>query len=153
MAEAIFSNEGVLTLEDDTATAVPIAGIRDVEIIPGYETAELYTADSTFRDTVKQYEHSVEVNITYANFDIDAANEWLGGEGASASQSTDTSDPTLFNVEFVSQSADNTFERTAVAEQVVFPDFPVVSATQDEFEEFDLSGTGSQIGDLSDTGP
>jgi hypothetical protein len=152
MAEAVFSNEGVLTVENDSGTAVPIAGIRDVTITPGYETAELYTADSTFRDTVKQYEHSVEVEITYANFDIDAAQEWLGGEGATATASTDTNDPTLFSVEFVSQSADGGFERTAAAEKVVFPDFPVVSSTQDEFEEFDLSGTGKTV-ELTDSTP
>jgi hypothetical protein len=152
MAEAVFSNEGVLTVENDSGTAVPIAGIRDVTITPGYETAELYTADSTFRDTVKQYEHSVEVEITYANFDIEAAQEWLGGEGATATASTDTNDPTLFSVEFVSQSADGSFERTAAAEKVVFPDFPVVSGTQDEFEEFDLSGTGKTV-ELTDSTP
>jgi hypothetical protein len=151
MAEAIFSNVGVLTVQDDSATAVPIAGIRDVEIIPGYETTELYTMDSTFRDAVKQYEHTVEVNITYANFDIPAAQQWLGGEGATATASQDTEDPTLFNVEFVSTSADGTFERTAVAEKVVFPTFPVVSATQDEFEEFDLSGSGRTLSQLADT--
>lgn len=150
MAEAIFSNVGVLSVEDGGATAVPIAGIRDVEIIPGYETTELYTIDSTFRDAVKQYEHSVEVSITYANFDIEAAQQWLGGEGATATASADTEDPTLFNVEFVSQSADGTFERTAVATKVVFPSFPIVSASQDEFEEFDLSGSGRTV-ELSDS--
>jgi hypothetical protein len=151
MAEAIFSNVGVLTLQNGTGADVPIAGIRDVEIIPGYETAELYTIDSTFRDAVKQYEHSVEVNISYANFDIPAAQEWLGGEGATATASTDTEDPTLFTVQFVSESADGTFERTAAAVDVVFPEFPIVQATQDEFEEFDLSGTGAKVETLTDT--
>jgi hypothetical protein len=151
MAEAIFSNVGVLSVENSTGTEVPIAGIRDVEIIPGYETTELYTIDSTFRDAVKQYEHSVEVNITYANFDIEAAQQWLGGEGTTATASTDTEDPTLFTVQFVSESADGTFERTAAATKVVFPQFPLVQATQDEFEEFDLSGSGRIVETLTDT--
>jgi hypothetical protein len=153
MAEAIFSNVGVLSVENSTGTVVPIAGIRDVEVVPGYETTELYTIDSTFRDAVKQYEHSVEVNITYANFDIPAAQEWLGGEGATATASTDTEDPTLFTVEFVSESADGTFQRTAAVTKVVFPDFPVVQASQDEFEEFELSGTGRILESLTDTTP
>ncbi len=151
MAEPIFSNTGVLTVETDTGTSVPIAGIRDVEIIPGYETTELYTMDSTFRDAVKQYEHTVEVNITYANFDIAASQEWLGGDGATATASTDTEDPTLFSVEFVSPSADGSVERTVKAEKIVFPSFPLVQSTQDEFEEFDLSGSGRTVSDLSDT--
>jgi hypothetical protein len=152
MAEAIFSNAGVLTVENSSGTAVPIAGIRDVEVIPGYETTQLYTADSTFRDSVKQYEHDVEVNITYANFDVEAAQEWLGGEGSTATASTDTNDPTLFTVQFVSPSADGTFERTAAVTNVIFPDFPLVQATQDEFEEFELSGSGRIVESLTDTG-
>jgi len=107
--------------------------------------------DSSFRDTVKRYEHNVNVEITYAKFSVEAAQEWLGGEGATATASQDDSDPALFSIEDVTPSADGTFERTAVVENVVFPEFPVVEGSYGEYEEWDLSGSGRQLSDFSDT--
>jgi len=150
-AESIWSNARTLSIQNSADESVPIAGIQEVSIVPAYEHEELYTMDSSFRDTVKRFEHNVNVEITYAKFAPDAAQEWLGGEGATATASQDDSDPALFTIDDVTPSSDGTFERTAVVENVVFPEFPVVEGSYGEYEEFDLSGSGRQLSDLSDT--
>lgn len=151
MAQPVFGDSLVLSVTNSSGTSVPIAGIREVTITPAYETTELYTLDSTFRESVKQYEHNVNVDITYAKFDIGAAQEWLGGEGSTATASQDTTDPTLFQIEAVSTADDGSFERTVSVADVVFPEFPVVDASMGEFEEYDLSGSGREVDSLSDT--
>lgn len=148
---AMWTNSKVLTVQNEADTDVPIAGIREVTITPAYETTELYTIDSTFREDVKRYEHNVNVEITYANFSLELAQEWLGGEGSTATASQDSADPTLFAIQDVHTSADGGFERTTAVEDVIFPEFPVVDGSYGEFEEYGLTGSGSQISDLSDT--
>lgn len=151
--EAYWINDGALTVTnaaDDSDVA--IAGLRGITITPAYETNELYTADSTFRDTVKQYNHNVNVEIDYAFFSIDAAKQWLGGQGTTtATSSSDTSDPMLFNIERVDPSVDDTFERTVSVINVVFPEFPVIDGSMDEFEEYGLSGSGEKVDNFADT--
>ncbi len=153
--DPIFFNDGVLTVDTQGAAAVGdddlIAGIRGITITPGYETNELYTADSAFRETVKQYEHSVAVEIDTVDFDVTMAQEWLGGDGSTATASTDTSDPQLFKIELVSPNADGSLERTVAVEKIVFPEMPIVDGSQDEFEEYNLSGTGRSVTQLEDT--
>jgi len=149
--EAMWSNAKVLSITNAAATDVPIAGIRDVTITPAYEHAELYTIDSTFREDVKRYEHNVNVEITYANFSLDLVQEWLGGEGSTATASQDSDDPALFQIEDVHTSAHGGFERTASVTDVVIPELPVVEASYGEFEEYSLSGSGKKIENLADT--
>ena len=149
--DAFWSNDLVLSVQNETDENVPVAGIRGVEIIAANETQELYTMDSTFREAVRQFEHNVNVEITYAMFSMDLAQEWLGGGGASATGSQDTSEPALFAIEAVSESVDGSIERTVGVADVVFPEMPIVQATQDEFEEWDLSGSGREITQLEDT--
>jgi len=152
MAEdAIWSGSGVLTVENSTGSAVPIAGIQDAVITPAYEHEELYTLDSVLRETVKRYEHNVNVEITYAKFDPAAAQEWLGGEGSTATASQDTNDPALFNIEDVATSADGEYERTVVADKVAIPEFPILSKSYGEYEEWDLTGSGREISQIEDT--
>jgi hypothetical protein len=149
--EAMWSNARVLSMQNESDTDVPIAGIRDVVITPAYEHTELYTIDSTFREDVKRYEHNVNVEITYANFSLDLAQEWLGGEGSTATASQDSADPALFAIEDVHTSADGGFQRTTAVGDVVFPEFPAIDASYGEFEEYNLTGSGKQLTDLSDT--
>ena len=78
--EAMWSNARTLSVQNSTDETVPIAGIRDVTITPAYEHTELYTMDSSFRESVKRYEHNVNVDITYAKFSMELAQEWLGGD-------------------------------------------------------------------------
>jgi hypothetical protein len=150
-ADAIWSGSATLTVKTDGGTSIPIAGLQELEIIPGYEHEELFTLDSTFRENVKRYEHNVSVDITYAKFDVTAAQEWLGGEGATATASQDTNDPELFRIEDVSESADGEYVRDTVVKKVHFPEFPILSKSYGEFEEWDLSGTGRTVGNLEDT--
>lgn len=149
--EAIWANARTLSVQNTAGTSVPIAGIREVTITPAYETTKLYTMDSTFRGSVKQYEHNVNVEITYAKFSLELAQEWLGGEGSTATASQDTADPTLFDIEDVSPSADGGFERTTSVTDVVFPEFPVIDGSYGEYEEWGLTGSGKQIDNLADT--
>lgn len=150
--EGMWSNSGALTFTDPADDSeVLFAGVREVSITPAYEHSELYTIDSDFRETVKRYEHNVNVEITYAKFSIEFAQEWLGGEGATATASQDGSDPMKFDLENVTPSADGGFERTTQVTDVVFPELPLDSATYGEYEEYDLTGSGRTIGNLADT--
>lgn len=150
--EAIWSNSGALTWTDPADDSeILFAGVREVSITPAYEHSELYTIDSNHRDAVKRYEHNVNVEITYAKFSLEFAQEWLGGEGSTATASQDSSDPMKFDLENVTPSADGGFERTTQVTDVVIPELPLDSATYGEFEEYSLTGSGRTIGDLSDT--
>ena len=149
--EAVWSNSRVLSVQNSADETVPIAGIREVTITPAYEHTELYTMDSSFRESVKRYEHNVNVEITYAKFSVELAQEWLGGEGATATGSQDDSDPTLFAIEDVTPSADGGFERTTAVADVVFPEFTMVDGSYGEYEEWSLSGSGREITQLEDT--
>jgi len=150
--EGIWSNSGALTFTDPSDDSeILFAGVRDVTITPAYEHTELYTIDSTFRDAVKRYEHNVNVEITYAKFSVEFAQEWLGGEGATATASQDDADPMKFNLENITPSSDGGFERTTQVTDVVFPELPLDSASYGEFEEYDLTGSGRTVGQLEDT--
>lgn len=142
--ETVWGNARVLTVTNTSGTDIPIAGLREVTITPAYEHTELYTMDSNHRENAKRYEHNVNVEITYAKFSIDMVQEWLGGEGSTATASQDTSDPTLFDIEDVSQ-ADGQIERTTAVEDVIIPEFPVVEGTYGEFEEYGISGSGKTV--------
>jgi hypothetical protein len=146
----MWSNARVLSVQNSADTSVPIAGIREVTITPADEIQELYTMDSNFRENVKRYEHNVNVEITYAKFSLDLVQEWLGGEGSTATASQDSSDPTLFAIEDVSQSADGSFERTTAVTDVVIPEFPVIDGSYGEFEEYGITGTGRTV-EVTDT--
>jgi len=149
--EAMFSNAAVITFTDSSDSEILVAGIREYSVTPAYEHAQLYTIDSAFRESVKRYEHDVNVEITYANFSVEFAQEWLGGEGATATASQDDTDPMLFNIESVTPSEDGGFERTTDVTDVVFPEFPFDQISYGEYEEYSLTGTGRTIGNLEDT--
>jgi hypothetical protein len=150
--EGMWSNSLALTFTDPSDDSeILFAGVRDVSITPSYEHTELYTLDSTNRAAVKRYEHNVAVEITYAKFSLAFAQEWLGGEGATATATQDSADPMKFNLETITPSEDGGFERTTAVENVVFAELPLDSATYGEFEEYDLSGSGRQITSLTDS--
>jgi len=150
--DGIWSNSAAITFEDPADDSeILVAGVREYSVVPGYEHEELFTIDSTFRETVKRYEHNVSVEITYAKFSVAFAQEWLGGAGATATASQDDSDPMLFNIESITPSADGTFERTTEVTDVHFPEFPLDQVSYGEYEEYDLTGTGRTVGQLEDT--
>jgi len=150
--EGMWFNDGVLTFTDPADDSeILFAGVREVSITPAYEHTELYTIDSSFRDAVKRYEHNVNVEITYAKFSMEFVQEWLGGPGATATASQDTSDPMKFDLENVTTSESGGFERTTKVTDVVFPEIPLESGTYGEFEEYSLTGSGRTIGNIADT--
>jgi hypothetical protein len=150
--EAIWSNSAALTVEDPADDSeILFAGVREYSVTPAYEHTNLYTIDSTFREAVKRYEHDVNVEITYAKFSLEFAQEWLGGEGSTATASQDSSDPMKFNLVNVTPSADGGFERTTEVADVVFPELPLDMISYGEFEEYSITGSGRQVSDLSDT--
>lgn len=150
--EAMWSGSAVITFEDPADDSeILVAGIREYNVTPGYEHTDLYTLDSVNREAVKRYEHDVSVEVTYAKFSIEFAQEWLGGEGATATASQDDSDPMKFNIENVHPSEDGGFERTVQVTDVVFPEFPLDQVSYGEFEEYSLSGSGRTVGNLADT--
>jgi hypothetical protein len=150
--EAMWSNSAALTVEDPADDSeILLAGVREYSVTPAYEHTNLYTIDSTFREEVKRYEHDVNVEITYAKFSLEFAQEWLGGEGSTATASQDSADPMLFNLVDVTPSSDGTFERTTEVADVVFPELPLDQVTYGEFEEYSITGTGRQVSQLEDT--
>lgn len=150
--EAVWSNSGVITFEDPADDSeILVAGFREISMTASYEHSEFYTMDSTLREAAKRYEHNVAVEVTYANFSLEFVQEWLGGPGATATGSQDDSDPMKYNIERVTPSADGTFERTTTVEDVIFPDMPLDDATYGEFEEYSISGSGRQVGQVDDT--
>lgn len=150
--EAMWSNSAAITINDPAAdTEILVAGIREYTVTPGYEHTQLYTLDSVNREAVKRYEHDVAVEITYAKFSMEFAQEWLGGEGATATASQDSSDPMKFNIVNVTPSEDGGFERTTEVTDVVFSEFPLDQVSYGEFEEYSLSGSGRTVGQIEDT--
>jgi len=150
--EAMWSNSLALTVEDPAGDSEILAGgVREYSITPVYEHTNLYTIDSAFRESVKRYEHDVNVEITYAKFSVEFAQEWLGGEGATATASQDDSDPMKFNLQSVTPSEDGGFERTTKVVDVVFPEFPLDQVNYGEFEEYSLTGSGRKVDQLEDT--
>jgi len=93
----------------------------------------------------------VNVELTYAFFSLEAAQEWLGGEGATATASQDDPDPMLFDIENVHPSEAGGFERTTAIADVVFPEFPLDQLNYGEFEEYSLTGSGRKVDNLADT--
>lgn len=149
---AMWSGSAAITFEDPADDSeILVAGIREYSVTPGYEHTDLYTLDSVNREAVKRYEHDVSVEVTYAKFSIEFAQEWLGGEGATATASQDDSDPMKFNIENVHPSEGGGFERTVQVTDVVFPEFPLDQVSYGEFEEYSLSGSGRTVGNLADT--
>jgi hypothetical protein len=152
-AEAYWVDDATLTFETDaaTATAIPIAGLQGVEIIPSVSIEQLYTGDSIKIDAQKQHEFSVDVNITFSKWDPTFAEQWLGGGGdTSANSMTDTSDPQKFAI--------NTYDPVSVGggttiniqvDGITFEEMPLFAGSRGEYVEWDLSGTGEDIVDYS----
>jgi len=152
-SESFWFNDGALTVtNNDGGTDFSIAGLKGITITPSFEMTQYYTADSTLWHVAKQYEHSVAVEIDYAFFNLEIAQQWLAGEGTTTATATaDTSDPMKFNVEVVGDSSKGTWNRTVAADRVIFPELPVIDGSQDEMEEYGLSGTGREVSNLADT--
>jgi hypothetical protein len=140
-----------LTLDtDDTDTATPVAGIRGVTVTPNISLDELYTADDTEVEELKQREFKADVEIEYAKFSPEIVKEWLGGAGASATQWGNNSDPQEFSFEFVIDS-EGTDQLTVELGRLVFEEMPIFDGSNDDFAEWGLSGTAYALRNLDET--
>jgi len=145
MAEAAYHLQDFVTLElSDGTDTVAAAGVRGVTITANVKRDNLFTADSTTRDTGKQREFSVDVEIEYAKFKSDIVEEWLGGDGVSATAWGDNSDPQQYELTFEVDATDaqngETLEVTVG--EIEFDEMPIFDGSHDDFAMWDLSGTG-----------
>lgn len=141
------------TTETEGGTAITIAKLQNVEIIPTFNVFQrLYSADSVKMASQKQGEFRVQVNVGYSEWDVELAQQWLGGSGASSTGLTDTSDPQKFTMVGEIAPADGTATNTsAKVTGVTFEQLPLFSANRSEFVEWNLEGVGEDIVDV--TGP
>lgn len=145
MPEAYWLDDATLDLETDSGEVVPMAGIQDVEIVAAVDIVTLFTADSIKPEAKKQQEFEPDVNIGFSKFDVELAQEWLGGDGPSATAMADTSDPQMFTIDgtFESVGGDTTFEATVTG--ITFEEMPLIQASRGEFVQWDLSGQAMDI--------
>jgi len=154
MAEEAYHLQDFTTLELSTASGtVPVAGIRGVTLTGNVERDNLFTADSTERDTGKQREFSVDVNIEYAKFDPSVVKEWLGGDGISGTAWGDNSDPAQFSLTFTVDATDPESGESleVTVEEIEFDEMPIFDGSYDDWAMWDLSGTGYALSNFDVT--
>lgn len=145
-----YGNDMSLTITTEAGTSITVGVLKDVEIIAAAEHDRLYGADSTKRQEVKRREFGVQVTAGHAKMDMTLIQQWLGGSGSSSTGFVDSTDPTLFEVTGQVTPAGGGTDKKAVVEEVDFPEMPVLSVTEGEFETTELEGEGAAI---TATGP
>lgn len=150
-ANAYHGADGTISIQTMGGTSMTIGGLRGLNIVPGVEIDDLYTADSIERDDTKQRQLGVLVEATLVKLDVAFAQQWLGGSGSSSTKMKDTTDPALFQVTGqVTPSGGGTVKK-AIVDEVRFPEFPLfANISYDAWEETQLSGRGKN---LTFTGP
>lgn len=145
-----YGNDMVLSITTESGTTITVGVLKDVEIVAAAEHDHLYGGDSTKRQEVKRREFGVNVNVGFAKMDMTMIQEWLGGSGQSSTGFVDTSDPALFEVTGEVTPAGGGTNKKAVVKEVDFPEMPVMSVSEGEYETTELEGTGT---DITATGP
>jgi len=150
--DAYWLDEATLdvSIPANTDTAVPVAGIQDITVIPSVSIEKLYTGDTIKIEAQKQHEFEVQVDIGYSKWDLTIAEEWLGGEGTTSASMTDTSDPQKYQIsgDFTSVDGATTYQWEVTG--VTFEEMPLIDASRGEFIQWDLSGIGEDLTDLSE---
>lgn len=152
MADAYFSDD-FTTLDLSTpggATATPVAGIQNVEIVPSVSIEELYTMESIKIDAQKQHEASVSVSIGYSKWDPEVAQQWLGGSGASGTSLSDTTDPQKYELSATFKQVDGADELNITIEGITFEEMPLIAASRGEYVQWDLEGAGEDVTTLEE---
>jgi len=151
MADAFFSDDATLDLETSGGTAVPIAGIQDIEVVPSVSIERLYTAGSIKIDSQQQHEFEVAVDIGFSKWDLDLAAQWLGGDGSSATSITDETDPQKYKItsEFTEVNDGATYKLEVTG--ITFEEMPIIAVSRGEFIQWDLSGVGVDLTTLDNT--
>jgi formyltetrahydrofolate synthetase len=151
MTDAFFSDDATLLLQtNDTSADIPIAGIQDIEIVPSVSIEQLYTGDSIKIDEQQQHEFEVSVDIGFSKWDLTLASEWLGGNLTTSTSMADNTDPQKYSVtsSFTEVNAGAEYEITVTG--ITFEEMPIIAVSRGEFIQWDLSGTGEDITDLSE---
>lgn len=140
-----------MVTDDQAGTTTPVAGIQNVEIVPGVSIEQLYTADTNKIEEQQQHEYEVSVNIGYSKWSNEIFEQWLGGAGTSATSWTDTSDPQKYELSgtFDSVEGDRTVDITITG--ITFEEMPFLAASRGEFVQWDLDGVGEDISSFSYT--
>jgi hypothetical protein len=149
-ANVYYGNEMVLSITTEGGTSITTGVLKDVEIVAAVEHDELYGADSINRETIKQREFGVNVSVGHAKMDTALIQQWLGGSGASSTGMVDTADPALFEVTGEVTPDGGGTNKKAVVSKVGFPEMPILSVSEGEYETTELDGTGASI---TATGP
>lgn len=149
-ANNYYGNDMVLSIDTEGGTTIPVGVLKDVEISATEEHDSLYGGDSVKRQEVKRREAGVNVSVGFAEMDMALIQQWLGGSGSTSTGFVDSSDPQLFQITGEVTPAGGGTNKKAVVDEVDFPEMPVISVTEGEFETTELEGTGTSI---TATGP
>lgn len=150
MADAYFADQATLSLETSGATDVPIAGLQDLTVVPNVSVEQLYTGDSIKIEDQKQHEFQVQVDVGFSKWDLTLAEQWLGGSGSTATSMTDTNDPQKYSASGEFTSADGALTYQWEVSGITFEEMPVLDFSRGEFIQWDLSGVGEDMTDLSE---
>lgn len=153
MSDAYNLEEASLDVTRADGTAVALAGLTEVTIVPSVSIEQLYTGDTIKIEEQMQHGFEVGVDLTVRKWDEDMAQEWLGGEGASATSMADTSQPQKFTITGTLWNIGGTKQLTVEVTGVTFEEFPLADLQMGEFQEISLSGTGEDISQFADTTP
>jgi hypothetical protein len=150
MPDAYFADEASLSLETSAATTVDVAGLQDLTVVPSVSIEQLYTGDSIKIDAQKQHEFEVQVEIGFSKWDLTLAEEWLGGPGTTSTSMSDQNDPQKYTAsgEFTSVDGSTTYQWEITG--ITFEEMPILDFSRGEFIQWDLSGTGEDLTDLSE---
>ena len=149
-ANVYYGNDMALSIQTEGGTSITVGVLKEIEIVAAAEHDDLYGADSVERETVKQREFGVNVTISHAKMDMTLIQEWLGGSGSSSTGMRDTSDPALFEITGSVTPAAGGTDKQAVVEEVNFPEMPILTVSEGEYETTELEGTGTRV---TATGP
>jgi len=145
MSEIYALRNATLTVQNDSGTQTPVAGLRNVEIEAGVNMTRFTSADSIFQEDKMQSNFNVDVSIEYAKFDGAIVEEWLGGAGNTATQMEDTSRPQLFTIEGVFEDRGAANQIDVTVEEIDFENMPIFSGGEDEYAAWNLEGNGAKL--------
>jgi len=149
MTDAFFSDDATLTLETSGDTEIPIAGIQDIEVVPSVSIERLYTGDSIKIDSQQQHEFEVAVDIGFSKWDLTLASEWLGGPTSTATTMTDTTDPQKYKIQSTFTEVNGGTSYDLEVSGITFEEMPIIAVSRGEFIQWDLSGVGEDLTNLS----
>jgi len=133
------------TLTLSGSEEVTVAAVRGVTITPSVEIDELWSADQGTVEELKQREFTCDVEIEYARFDSDLAEEWMGGDGTTSTSFADNSDPQEFELTFEVDATDAADVLEITVSRIVFEEMPLFDGSHDDWTTWDLSGTGYEL--------